>query len=260
MGVSTRVDAADHILTITIDRPEAMNALDPPAHAELSEIFNRFASDPALWVAIITGSGDRAFSAGNDLRYLARTPPEERIPFPTTGLGGITARFDLTKPVIAAVNGVAMGGGFEIALACDLIIAADTAIFALPEPLVGVAAIAGGIHRLTRMIPFKQAMGMLLTGRSVTAAEGAAMGFVNEVVAPSELMDAARRWASAIIKGSPLAVRATKEMALDGQAYATVAQALAAAYPALDRLCSSQDFLEGPIAFAQKRPPVWSGA
>jgi len=257
---SIRVDASDHILTITIDRPEAMNALDPPAHAELSEIFEKFASDSELWVAIMTGAGDRAFSTGNDLKYLARTPPDQRIPFPTTGLGGITARFNLNKPVIAAVNGVAMGGGFEIALACDLIIAADTAIFALPEPLVGVTASEGGVHRLSRMIPFKQAMGMLLTGQRVTAAQGAAMGFVNEVVATSELMDAARRWAGAIMKASPLAVRATKEMALRGQAYATVQEAMSATYPALEHLCSSQDFIEGPKAFAEKRPPAWVGA
>jgi crotonobetainyl-CoA hydratase len=260
MRTSIRVDVSDHVLTITIDRPEAMNALDPPAHIELSAIFDSFAGDPQLWIAIITGSGDRAFSAGNDLKYLAQTPPDQRIPFPKTGLAGITARFDLNKPIIAAVNGVAMGGGFEIALACDLIIAADTAIFALPEPMVGVAATEGGVHRLSRMIPLKQAMGMLLTGQRVTAAQGAAMGFVNEVVAPSDLMDAARRWAGAIIKGSPLAVRATKEMALCGQAYGTVQKAMSATYPALEHLCTSQDFIEGPKAFAEKRPPAWVGA
>jgi enoyl-CoA hydratase/carnithine racemase len=260
MRSSIRVDVSDHILTITIDRPEAMNALDPPAHVELSAIFDRFASDPDLWVAIITGSGDRAFSTGNDLKYLARTPPDQRMPFPTTGLGGITARFDLNKPIIAAVNGVAMGGGFEIALACDLIIAADTAIFALPEPLVGVTASEGGVHRLSRMIPFKQAMGMLLTGQRVTAAQGVAMGFVNDAVSPPDLMDAARRWAAAIIRASPLAVRATKQMALCGQAYATVREAMSATYPALEHLRSSQDFIEGPKAFAEKRPPAWVGA
>jgi enoyl-CoA hydratase/carnithine racemase len=116
MGTSIRVDVSEPILTITIDRPEAMNALDPPAHGELSAIFDRFADDPKLWVAIITGAGDRAFSTGNDLKYLARTPPDQRIPFPKAGLGGLTARFNLNKPIIAAVNGVAMGGGFEPAI------------------------------------------------------------------------------------------------------------------------------------------------
>ena len=259
MATPIRTHEFDHILTITIDRPEALNALDPPAHAELSEIFDKFSVDPELWVAIITGSGERAFSTGNDLKYLSRTPPEERTPFPPTGLGGITNRFDLNKPVIAAVNGVAMGGGFEIALACDLIIAADTAIFALPEPLVGVTAIAGGVHRLSRMVPFKLAMGMLVTGRRVTAAEGAAMGFVNAVVPQADVMNTARVWAASIMKCSPLAVRATKEMAHRGEAFSTVEAALSAPYPAQDRLSASRDYLEGPKAFAEKRAPVWSG-
>lgn len=259
MGHAIRTEIADRILTITIDRPEAMNAFDPPAHAELAAVFDRFASDPDLWIAIITGAGDRAFSTGNDLKYVARTPPAERIPFPPTGFGGITARFDLDKPVIAAVNGVAMGGGFEIALACDMVIASETAIFALPEPLVGVTAIAGGVHRLSRMIPFKLAMDMLLSGRRVTAAEGLAMGFVNQVVPPAELMAAARRKADAIMRCAPLAVRATKEMAMRGQEHATIEGALGATYPALQRLRESADYLEGPRAFAEKRTPVWTG-
>ncbi|MBX3707519.1 MAG: enoyl-CoA hydratase/isomerase family protein, partial [Pseudomonadales bacterium] len=173
------IETSDHILTVTLERPERLNALHPPANAELGRVFDDFAADDDLWVAIITGRG-RGFSAGNDLRYQAEGG--ERVPMPR-GFGGLTSRFDLTKPVLAAVNGVAMGGGFEIALACDLIIASDQATFALPEPKVGLAALAGGLNRLPRQIGVKRALGMILTGRHVSAREGYELGFVNEVVA-----------------------------------------------------------------------------
>src|SRR5690606_3699403 len=135
---------------------------------------------------------------------------------PPSGFAGLTTRYDLNKPLIAAVNGVAMGGGFEIALACDLIIASEAATFALPEPRVGLAALAGGLHRLPRMIGQKQALGMILTGRRVSAAEGQALGFVNEVVAPADLLDAARRWAAQICELSPMSIRASKEAVYKG--------------------------------------------
>ncbi len=173
------VEKDGHVTIVTIERPERMNALHPAANAELGVVFDEFAADDNAWVAIITGRGDRAFSAGNDLRHQAEGG--KRVPTPS-GFGGLTSRFNLSKPVIAAVNGVAMGGGFEIALACDLIIASDTAVFALPEPRVGLAALAGGLQRLPRQIGTKQALGMILTGRRVAAAEGQTLGFVNEVV------------------------------------------------------------------------------
>src|SRR5690606_5742564 len=131
---------------------------------------------------------------------------------PEDGFAGITARFQLTKPVIAAVNGLAMGGGFEIALACDLIIASENAFFALPEPLVGLAATAVGLLRLPRQIPMKQAMGMVLTGRRVTAQEGQTLGFVNEVTPVGGALDAARKWAEQILACSPMSIRATKDL------------------------------------------------
>ena len=194
----TRTDG--RILWVTINRPERMNALHWKANAELSTVFDEFASDPELWVAIITGSGDRAFSAGNDLKYQAQEAGGELNAGPKSGFAGLTARYDCSKPVIAAVNGVAMGGGFEIALACDLIIASENAVFALPEPRVGLAALAGGIHRLPRLIGLKRAMGMMLTGRRVSAKEGEQMGFVNEVTTAEELLPTARRWAEQIIE------------------------------------------------------------
>lgn len=243
---------------VTLNRPEVMNALHAPAHFELAEVFDAFAADPAQWVGIVTGAGERAFSAGNDLKHQAGGG-EMRMP--PSGFAGLTSRFDLTKPLIAAVNGVAMGGGFEIALACDLIVAADTATFALPEPRVGLAALAGGLHRLPRQIGTKRALGMILTGRRVSAAEGHALGFVNEVAAPGELMAAARRWAAQIVELSPMSVRASKEAVYRGLDAPSLEAAIAGqnGYPAVRALYKSEDFVEGPLAFSQKRPPQWKG-
>ncbi|MBW2389236.1 MAG: enoyl-CoA hydratase/isomerase family protein [Deltaproteobacteria bacterium] len=236
------------ILTVTINRPEVMNSLHPMANIELGEIFDDFVADPGLWVAIITGAGDRAFSAGNDLKFQASGGGGGKLVVPERGFGGLTSRYDIVKPVIAAVNGVAMGGGFEIALACDLIIASETAIFALPEPRVGLAALAGGMHRLPRQIGLKNAMGMLLR-----------LGFVNEVVPPDELMSAARRWAEQIAECAPLSVRASKQAAMQGLDYSSLQAASEAHYEAVHAMLKSKDLIEGPMAFAQKRKPNWSG-
>jgi len=244
------------LLVVTMNRPEVMNALHPPANAELGGVFDDFSNDPDLWVAIITGAGERAFSAGNDLKFQAE---KGSLTFPKHGFGGLTARGDLVKPVIAAVNGVAMGGGFEIALACDLIIASEKAVFALPEPRVGLAALAGGIHRLPRQIGLKNAMGMLLTGRRVDAEEGRRLGFVNEVVPADDLMPAARRWAEAILECAPLSVRASKEAAMQGLDAPTLEQAINGRYDQLRAMLKSEDFVEGPRAFAEKRSPQWKG-
>jgi enoyl-CoA hydratase/carnithine racemase len=249
------VEQDGHLTIVTIERPERMNALHPPANVELGEVFDAFAADANAWVAIITGRG-RAFSAGNDLRYQAEGG--KRAPMPR-GFGGLTSRFDLTKPVIAAVNGVAMGGGFEIALACDLIIASDNAVFALPEPRVGLAALAGGLHRLPRQIGTKQALGMILTGRRVGAAEGQTLGFVNEVVPPDQLLATARRWAREICECAPLSIRASKDVVYRGLAVASLQEAMAQSYDSVRTMAGSADFIEGPKAFAEKRPPNWQG-
>ncbi len=249
------VETTDHITTVTIDRPDRLNALHPPANAELGEVFDAFAADDDAWVAIITGRG-RGFSAGNDLRYQAEGG--DRVPFPN-GFGGLTGRFDLSKPVIAAVNGVAMGGGFEIALACDLIVASEKALFALPEPKVGLAALAGGLNRLPRQIGSKRALGMILTGRHVSAAEGKELGFVNEVVPHDELQAAARALAMSICECAPLSIRASKDVVYKSLDYASLHESMQAKYDSVAAMVKSEDFVEGPKAFAEKRKPNWKG-
>lgn len=240
-----------HVTIITIDRPEQRNALHSDAFFEFAAIFDDYEADPEQWVAIITGAGDKAFCAGADLKGGIGK-------MPASGFAGLCTRFSLTKPVIAAVNGFALGGGFETALACDIVVAADTASFGLTEPRVGLAALAGGPQRLVREIGYKRAMGMLLTGRRVPADEGLALGFVNEVVPAADLMAAARRWAGEIALCSPMSIRATKQLAMSaaGQGLEPAITGMFA-LPAVKAMLASEDMREGPRAFAEKRAPAW---
>jgi enoyl-CoA hydratase/carnithine racemase len=239
---------------VTLNRPDVMNALHSDAHDELETVWDEFQASDDLWLAIITGAGDRAFSAGNDLKSQAAG---KRTGLARAGFAGITHRFDLDKPLIAAVNGIAMGGGFEIALSCDIIIAAENAVFALPEPRVGLIAGAGGVHRLPRIIPQKQALGMILTGRRVSAAEGKELGFVNEVVGVGQALSAAKRWAELILGCSPKAIRASKQSYFRGLEEPNLESAMRKVYPAHQENKESFDYIEGPKAFAEKRKPNW---
>lgn len=251
------------IAYVTMNRPEVRNALHAAANAEMRDAFERFRDDDQAWVAILTGAGDKAFSAGNDLRATAErnaSRTDELSPQRHAGapLGGITSDFNCDKPLIAAVNGYALGGGFELALSCDVIVAADTARFGLPEPRVGLVAAAGGMHWLPRHLPLKLAMGLMLTGRQLTAAEAAAFGLVNEVVPLADLRGAADRWAAQMLECSPVSLRITKRCVQAGLGR-SVAEAMQddRASGRLAELFSSQDAKEGPLAFAEKRPPRW---
>jgi len=245
------------LLVITLQRPEVLNALHLAAHVELSRIFDAYAADAALRVAIVTGAGERAFCVGTDLKSLARTGNYD---YPRGGFAGITKRFDLWKPVIAAVNGLCLGGGVEILAACDLAVASEQAQFGLPEPLVGLAALGGGaLQRLARQIPMKDAMYLALTGQRIDAAEARRIGLINEVVPQAEVMARARALAQDILACAPLALQATKQAMLMSLAEPNLEKSMHTRYPAEAVMLASQDAIEGPLAFSQKRKPNWTG-
>ena len=251
------VERDDAMLWITIDRPAALNALNALAHRELSAALDSYAADSALRVAVITGAGERAFCVGSDLKARSLANADDH---PPTGFGGISHRFDLAKPVIAAVNGLALGGGVEIVAACDLAIAADHAEFGLPEPRVGLAALGGGgLQRLARHLPLKYAMELVLTGRRFGAEEAMRIGLINEVVPRAELSARVRKMAEAIIQGAPLAVEASKQVMLQSLAMPDLKAALQARYPAAERMLASEDAREGQRAFVEKRKARWQG-
>jgi len=253
-----RYEKKGRIAYVTIDRPDRLNALHPPASTEVLEAFSAFRDDSSVWVAILTGAGERAFCAGKDLKHAAEHGRQQRHTLDTVPFGGITASFTCWKPIIAAVNGYTLGGGLELALACDIIIAAEHAEFGLPEARVGLVAASGGVHRLPRHIPLKLAMGMMLTGRRITAQEAYRIGLANEVVPLAELMPTAERWANEILEVAPLSARASKQMAMSGLDW-PLDIAMSRNYSEYQKAMVSDDFVEGPRAFAEKRKPRWTG-
>lgn len=251
-----------HIATVTLDRPAVLNAMNLRMHAELADVWDDFAADDNLWVAVLTGAGTRAFSVGQDLKELAcysREGAASPSSFGSEGRAGfprLTERFDLAKPVIAMVRGYAFGGGFELALACDLVIASEDATFALPEAKLGLIPGAGGVFRLTRQLPWKTAMGHLLTGRPLSAHRAYELGLVNEVVPGADLEECIAGWVTDLVACAPLSVRAIKQAATSS-ATMPLAEAFATQYPHEERRVRSKDAIEGPCAFAEKRTPRW---
>ena len=248
-----KAERRGNVLEITMNRPEARNSLHSPAHEELDEAFDAFFADPTLWVAIITGAGSEAFCAGNDLKWGMKNV----VYLPKNGFAGLTARDNMIKPIIAAVNGFAMGGGLEICLSCHLVVADANAKFALSEVKVGVVAGAGGLVRLPRRIPKMVANELILTGRRIGPEEAKSLGIVSRITPAGEALAGARALANEIIDGSPTSVRLSLSIMRDTEKMPDELAAVRWKHPALDEMQSSEDMIEGSVAFAQKRKPQW---
>jgi crotonobetainyl-CoA hydratase len=259
MSEAVRSERRGGVLEITLDRPKA-NAIDLATSHRLGEIFRGFAADPELRVAIVTAGGARFFSAGWDLKAAAGGEDVD-TDFGPGGFAGIKEIMRSDKPIIAAVNGLAIGGGFELALAADLRVAAEHVEFALPETLVGVVADVATIL-LPRFVPRAVAFDLLLTGRRMAAGEAERWGLVNAVVPAGDLMTKARAWAEQIVAGAPLSVAAIKDLARRTETL-TFAESMTGIdegrFEAYQRMLESEDAREGPRAFAEKRAPVWRG-
>jgi len=260
MPSSVRTTRKGRILEVTLDRPKA-NAIDTPTSRELGETFRGFRDDPELRVAIVTGGGDKFFSAGWDLKAAAAGTEAPDADYGVGGFGGLQELIGLNKPVIAALNGMAVGGGFELALSADIILAAEHVRFALPEIKAGTLADAATI-KLARRIPHHIAMDLLLTGRWMDVAEAKQWGLVNEVLPAAALMPRAREVAALLASGPPLVFAAIKEVLRETEGMPFL-QAMALVnrrkFETVDTLYSSEDQKEGPRAFAEKRAPVWKG-
>ena len=257
--MSVRFEVADHVARVTIDRPDRMNAVDRATHERLEEIWVEVETDPDIRCAVLTGAGTRAFCAGADLKddsglsgleYWARSSPN--------GFGGLSLRRSLSVPVIARVNGLALGGGLEMVLGCDIVIAAETARFGLPEAKVGRLPLDGGMVLLPRLIPRNVAVEMMMTGRMADAAEMASFGLVNAVVPQAELDAETERAVEALAASAPLSLRAIKAT-VRRTAELSPQEAQALRTPELVAALASEDSREGVTAFREKRPPVWQG-
>jgi crotonobetainyl-CoA hydratase len=260
MTDEVRFEVTDHVARVTIDRPDVLNAVDRNTHVRLCEIWEEIESDRDVRAVVLTGAGERAFCVGADMSADAidKTGLEYWADLDPNGFGGLSLRTTLDVPVIARVNGYALGGGMEMVLGCDIVIAADHAKLGLTEPRVGRLALDGGITQLVRRIPYTQAMSLLLTGRRADAAEMQRMGLVNEVVPAAELDAAIDRWLADVLACAPTSLRAVKQM-VQRTSHLSAADARAQRLPALMAALDSEDSREGVLAFQEKRPPVWPG-
>jgi len=248
------VERRGRLLEVTINRPESFNCLTPPSNDEMEEIWDAYEADPDLWVAILTGAGEQAFSTGNDLKYTAAGNPWW---IPRTGFGGLTNR-TRTKPIIAAVNGFAMGGGAEISLACDIVVADENLKFALSEVRVGLIAGAGGLVRLPRQLPKKVAMEMILTGRRLGAEEALGHGLISRIAPVGKALEIAREVAEVILEGSPTSIRLSMQVINEANEHPSEIEALRHFSEKVhDEMRFSEDMVVGTRAFASKQKPAW---
>lgn len=256
MSVELKIEG--HIATVTLARPDALNAVNLETEAELQRIWTALENNRDIRVIVLTGSGERAFCVGADMKNPSTTGLEYWAAPRTGGFGGIALRETLNIPVIARVNGFALGGGFEMVLGCDIVVACEEASFGLPEALVGRLPLDGGMTLLQRQIPFRKAMGMMLTGKRIKAAEALALGLINEVVPRAELDAAVARWVNDILACAPLSVQAIKQVVRNTSTLSAM-QAQALRLPALVAALNSSDSQEGVKAFQEKRKPQWTG-
>jgi len=261
---AARYEVGDGVAIITLNRPQALNAVNADLSTAVGEGLEAAAADPGVRVVVVTGTG-RSFCAGADLKELARQRPVHAHGHPEWGFAGLIRHW-IDKPVIAAVNGFAMGGGTEIVLACDLVVAAETAVFGLPEVKRGLLAAAGGVVRLQRQLPLKRALELALTGDAVDAATAERWGLVNRVVPADQVLDVALDLATRIAANAPLSLQQTKRMLYrtlsgvsDWNADWAGEDPWAVNQEAVSTVFSSSDALEGPRAFAEKRQPKWEG-
>jgi len=256
--MSVRLVIDQHVATVTLARPDALNAIDLATEAELQRVWAELEHNRDVRVVVLTGEGERAFCVGADLKNPSVSGLEYWAAPRPGGFGGIALRETLNVPVIARVNGYALGGGFEMVLGCDLVIACEEASFGLPEALVGRMPLDGGMTLLQRQIPYRQAMAMLLTGKRVSARQGLDMGLVNEVVPRAQLDDAVQRWVDAVLACAPLSLQAIKQV-VKRTSTLSASEAQALRLPALVAALQSEDAHEGVRAFQEKRKPRWSG-
>jgi len=260
-NINVLYEKKNQVAYITIDRPHVLNALDTATHQELGLIWDDFEKDETLRLAVLSGSGNRSFSVGQDLKELRAMMENKHEPssFGSRNKPGsprFTERFQRTKPVIARVNGYAFGGGFELVLASDIVIASETALFSLPEAKLGLIPGAGGVFRLSKQIPQKIAMGYLLTARNITANRAYELGLINQVVSEADLDSCVEHWVQDILRCAPLSIRSIKEAAELAQGL-SIEEAFKQEYHWEKKRIKSKDCLEGTIAFFESRKPIW---
>lgn len=256
--MNVEFEVVDRIACVTLNRPERMNAVDAATERELEAIWREIEARDDISCVVLTGVGVKAFCAGADMKGVDKSGVDYWAESRPNGFGGLSFRRSLDVPVIARVNGFALGGGFELVLGCDIVIASENARFGLPEARVGRMPLDGGMVMLQRKIPFNRAMAVLMTGKQFSAKEMCEFGLVNEVVPTEQLDEAVDRWVAEIVACAPLSLKAIKQT-VNRTGHLSPAEAQSLKTPALIRALQSDDALEGVAAFQQKRAPVWRG-